>query len=402
MRRRRVKITGVGPVTPAGIGREEFWRGILEPVSRVRAYKKHGASFGPLVAAQVDPFQIEDYVALARVPKASARHTLFAIAGSILAMKDAGLLVEEFRQAKAAIVIGAALMDFGAITNGLDSVERLGVRGSKPRTIYTFNTASISGAINEVLGASARTMAMQSSCCSGGDAIGFAANLVAEGEVDLAICGGTEAPLYRFPLLELRAAGLTPLTSDMPERVDRPFDLWRTTGVVSEGAAMLVLEPEDSPRPGYSYIAGYNFANDEPNDLCSGIAAASRLALADARIRPNQVEAINAWGPGHRLIDAGEARAMRQIFGEALAGIPAVSIKGAIGNPLGAAPAIQLVTAALAQRHSLIPPTVNWVHPDPACPLNLSGAPRPFGHVVTMVNAHGLAGVNSSFILEKC
>ena len=305
-------ITGIGPVTPAGIGRVDFWKWILEPVSRVRPYKKLGADYGPLVAAYIDSFKIENYTDMARVPKAAARHTHFAIAGSVLAMQDAGLSADEFRKTKAAIVIGAALMDFGSITSSMDAVEKLGARGSKPRTMYAFNSASISGAINETLGASARTMAIQSSCCSGMDAIGFAATMVAEGEVDLAICGGTEAPLYRFPLLELRAAGLTPPTSDMPERLDRPFDLWRTTGVVSEGACLFVIEPEESRRKGYAYISGYNFANDEADDLCSGIATASRLALADAGMRPGQIEAINAWGPGHKLIDAGEGASNAQ------------------------------------------------------------------------------------------
>jgi 3-oxoacyl-(acyl-carrier-protein) synthase len=268
--------------------------------------------------------------------------------------------------------------------------------------MYTINTATISGSINEVLGISARTMALQSSCCSGLDAIGFAAELVANGEVDLAICGGTEAPLHRFPLLELRAAGLTPPTTDMPERLDRPFDLWRTTGVVSEGASMFVIEAEASRREGYCNIAGYAFANDDRRELCSGIAVATRLSLADAKMRPVQIEAICAWGPGHKLVDLGEARAMGQIFASTLADIPAGSIKGAIGNPLGAAGAIQVAAAALAQSEGVIPPTVNWEYPDPACPMSLSNRPRPLRHAVTLINAHGLAGVNSSLILEQC
>ena len=245
-------------------------------------------------------------------------------------------------------------------------------------------------------------MAVQSSCCSGLDAIGFAAEMVAQGEADIAICGGSEAPLHRFPLLELRAAGLTPPTDEMPERLDRPFDLWRTTGVISEGACMFVVEPEDSPRAGYAYISGYAFASDRGDDFCSGLAVASRLALADARMRPSQVDVLNAWGPGHKRIDAGESRAMAGVFSRRLSGIPAVSIKGAIGNPLAGAPAIQVAAAVLGQRYGVIPPTVNWEYPDPACPLNLSSRSRSVAHAVTMVNAHGLAGVNSSIVLERC
>ncbi len=169
----------------------------------------------------------------------------------------------------------------------------------------------------------------------------------AAGEIDFAICGGTEAPLHQFPLLEIRAAGLTPSTSEMPERLDRPFDLWRTTGVVGEGASIFLIEPESSPRRGYSWISGYAFASDDSNRLCSGIVKASRLALAEARMRPAQIEAYKRLGAGSSEIDACEVRAMAEIFGSALPGLPAVSIKGAVGNALGGAPAIQLAAAAL-------------------------------------------------------
>ena len=402
MNRRRVKITGIGPVTPAGIGRENFWRGILEPVSRVRAFAKLGSQYGPLVAAYLDNFDIGDHADVTLLPNGSARHTLFAVAGSLLALRDAGITIEELKKTNLAIIVGATLMDFGAINSGIDSVTKRGARGAMPRTIYTSNTASIAGAVNNVLGLAARTRAIQSSCCSGLDAIGYAAGLIAGGEIDVAICGGTEAPLYRSPLLEFRAAGLTPPTNEMPDRLDRPFDLWRTTGVISEGACMFVIEADRNHRPAYSYIEGYAFASDSDSDLCSGIAAASSLALADARMRPPDIETINAWGPGHRLIDAGEARAMAKVFAGALDDLPVTSIKGAIGNPLAAAGAIQVATAALAQKDGIIPPTVNWEYPDPACPLNLSNQSRVLDHGVTLVNAHGLAGVNSTAILARC
>jgi len=243
---------------------------------------------------------------------------------------------------------------------------------------------------------------LQNSCCSGLDALGYAAATVARGEAEMAICGGTEAPLHRCPLLELRAAGLTPPTVEMSDRLARPFDLWRTTGVVSEGACMFVLEPETSPRPGYGFITGYAFANDGAGDVCSGIAEAARLAMADSGIKPDMIDAINAWGPGHRLIDAGEARAMQRVFGSGLSNIPALSIKGALGSALGAAPAIQVGVAALALRNGILPPTVNWERPDPACPLNLSNRIRRVAHEQTLVNSHGVGNVNSCLVLERC
>ena len=402
MKRRRVKITGLGFVTPAGIGREEFWRGILEPISRIRPYDKLGEEYGPLVAAYIDRFALNKYVDRERIPKGIGRNTQLAAAAAILAVQDTGLLVTELMERDCIVVTGSSLMDFGGISNSTQAVYTKGPQAALPRTIFTTTNANTTETVNIVLGMAARTMTLQNSCCSGMDAIGYAADMIARGEVEMAICGGTEAPLHRCPLLELRAAGLTPPTHEMSDRLARPFDLWRTTGVVSEGACMFVLEPESSPRPGYSFITGYAFANDPAGDVCGGLIEAAKLALADARIKTDQVDAINAWGPGHRRIDAGEGQAMERVFGRNLAQIPALSIKGAVGSALGAAPAIQVGVAALAQRNGTLPPTVNWLYPDPSCPFNLSNRARYVDHEYTLINAHGVGSVNSCMVLQRC
>lgn len=402
MKRRRVKITGIGPVTPAGIGRKEFWKGILEPVSRVRPFHKLDAELGPFVAAYIDALHMDYYVSRQMLPKGAARHTLFAIAGAVLALDDAGISPEALAGDHAAIVAGACVMDFDGIIRTINAVGEKGIRGAIGRAIYTTNGAAIAASVGEVLRIPARTIAVQSSCCTGIDAVGFAARMVATGEVDIAICGGTDAPLYQCPLVELRAVGMTPGTTENAKKLDRPFDMWRTTGVVSEGACMFVIEPESSPRPGYTFVTGYAFENDQPGELCRGMSTAMRHALADAGVKTHEVECVNAWGPGHRLIDAAEAKMLKQVFGSLLQAVPSVSIKGSIGNPLGAAGAIQIAAAALAQRDGIIPPTVNWQFPDPDCPLNLCAQPRAIRHGVTLVNAHGLSGVNSSVILQRC
>lgn len=402
MKRRRVKITGIGPVTPAGIGREAFWKGILEPVSRVKPFTKLDPELGPFVAAWVERFSIENYVDKAVVPKGAARHTLFAIAATKLALVDARIAAADLNEENVVVVTGSSLMDFDGIGRTIVGVETKGVRGAVPRTVYTSNASVVPSSIVQVLGLAARTMSIQTSCCAGMDAIGHAAHMVARGEADIAICGGTEAPLFKCPLVELRATGLTPATVENFGRINRPFDLWRTTGVVSEGATMLVLEPESSPRPGYGYISGYAHANDTGSNLCGGLADAIRLAIADAEIRHDRVDAINAWGPGHTLVDRAESAALANIFGDRLAEIPAVSIKGSVGNPLGAAPAMQVAVAVLGLSLGILPPTVNWQFPDPACPLNLSGRMRTISHETTLVNSHGLSGVNAGIVLRKC
>lgn len=400
MKRRRVKITGIGPVTPAGIGREEFWKGILEPVSRVVRLKRFPDDAGVFVAAEVRDFKLETYlphVSSKRMP----RHTQFALAAAQLALADAGMELGDLRGRSPLVIVGASLMDFGAINKGVDLILRKGPINGLPTSVFSASVSSISGTIGETIGGTTRTLALQSACCAGSDAIGHAAEMVARGETDIALCGGTESPLYFHPMLELRQAGLAPGNPENPERQCRPFDRWRTTGVIGEGACLLVLEPEESPRPGYAFVDGYAFASDPLANPGGGLGDAVRLALANAGMHPEEIECVNAWGPGHKIIDAAESRALASVFGARLDSIPAVSIKGAIGNPLGAGGAIQAGCAALAISRGAVPPTVNWQFPDPACPLNLSAQVRYVPHRATLVNAHGLSGTNACLVLTQ-
>ncbi|MBL9190027.1 MAG: hypothetical protein JNK23_21285 [Opitutaceae bacterium] len=400
MKRRRVKITGIGFVTPAGIGCEEFLRHIQEPVSRVGVLKRWPDEAGSFVAAEVKGFKLESYVEGSN-PKRVPRHTQFALGATLLALRDAHLSLAQAQERSPLIMIGAALMDFGTIGKIFERVAKSGLISAVPTSVADSLVSGISAAIGNLIGGTTRAMSLQSACCSGLDAIGEAAGLVATGESDLAICGGTEAPLHLHPMLELRLAGLAPGNPERPEQQCRPFDRWRTTGVIGEGACVLVLEPETSPRPAYAFIEGHGYASDMAEASCLGLLEAVRLATGNAGLRPGDIEAVSAWGPGHKVLDAAEAAMMQQYFGDALAEIPVSSIKGAIGNPFAAAGAIQVGCAALGLRHGFIPPTVNWQHPDPACPLNLSVKPRFVSHLNTLVNAHGLSGSNSCLVLTR-
>ena len=400
MKRRRVKITGIGFVTPAGIGREEFQRGILERQSHVGPIKRFPPEAGPFVAAEVKKFNIADYCenkAFKKLP----RHTQFALAAANLALADAHLSKADLEPLDPVIITGTSLMDSAVVNKTIEDVARKGPRFGLARVVFHGPVSSIAASIAESVGG-ARTLSLQSACCSGSDAIGQAAALVATGEADVAICGGTEAPIYYHPMLELRMAELSPATDERPEQLSRPFDLWRTTGVIGEGACMLILEPESSPRPGYAVIAGYSFATDGLHAPGEGLEAAIQMCLANAGARASSVDAISAWGPGHKEIDAIEARVLGKVFGSQLLEIPTVSIKGAIGNPFAAGGAIQVGCAALGLATGVVPPTVNWRHPDPGCRLNLSQYPRHLSLETTLVNAHGLSGTNASLLLQRC
>ncbi|HWA26756.1 MAG TPA: beta-ketoacyl-[acyl-carrier-protein] synthase family protein [Lacunisphaera sp.] len=398
--RRRVKVTGIGPVTPAGVGRDAFYRGINEAVSRVHAITRFDPAAGQFMGAELEGFDVREYVP-GENPRRLSRHTQLGLVAALLAIRDAGVTLEEIGRLSPAVITGTSIMDIDRMSRGVQIVAQKGPRYSMASAVYESSVVSVPGKISSYLNVPARMIAVQTSCCSGLDAIGQAADLVAEGQCNLAIAGGSEAPLSFHPLLEFNAADLSPTNENEVPRSCRPFDLWRSTGVLGEGAAMLILEPQESPRPAYAWITGYGYASDGNKLAGEGIADAARIALANASRRADEVDYICAWGPGHRAIDANESTALRQVFGERLTEIPATSIKGAIGTALAAAGAIEVASTALSMRFGQIPPTVNWETRDPQCPLNLSAQSRYLSPSIAMVNAHGLSGSNAVVVVEK-
>jgi 3-oxoacyl-[acyl-carrier-protein] synthase II len=397
--RRRVKITGIGPVTPAGIGREGFFAGINEPLSRVREITRFDPRSGPFIGAEILDFKLSDWVPDSGNTKRIPRQTQFAIAGVVLALADAGLSPEDLRGSDPVVVNGSALQDPEITHRTYSGVAMKGPRFAVPAAIYDAGPASITSAVTRLLNTKCRTIALHSACCAGLDSIGHGTEMIASGQAEIAFCCGTEAPLFNQPMLELSSAKLSPRNARKPTEMGRPFDLWRNTGVIGEGACVVILESENSPRSAYGWVGGYAYGNDENGSSGNGLASTMRMALANAQCIPASVDYINAWGPGHREIDAEEANCLCRLFGERLRSIPAASLKGAIGNPLAAAGSIQVASAALSLRTGRIPPTVNWETPDPECPLNLSAHARDVGCSVVLVNAHGLCGTNASMVL---
>jgi 3-oxoacyl-[acyl-carrier-protein] synthase II len=400
MKRRRVKITGIGAVTAAGIGRQEFWRNVNEPVSHIKPFDKVAREWGKFSAAWIETSLMHEGLELTPALRASARHTRMAVLAAKQAFDDANLDIGSLASKRVGVFSGTSLMDFGAITTETESVAQKGLKGVHARLVFSASVAHVAATVGDSLGLRTRNMTYQSSCCSGLDAIGHAAQAIGNGECDLIVCGGTEAPLFKHPMIEFRAVGMTTGSDDRASEQCRPFDLWRTTGVIGEGAAFLILEPEDSPRAPIAEIVGYGFASDPPEVLCGGMAQAIRLALGDAQMETEAVDVISAWGPGHRLIDAAEARQLRGVFGDRIASVPTYSIKGSVGNPLAAAGPMQVAALAIGLLESRVPPTVNFRTRDPDCDLCLSAIPLALAHRVALVNTHGVNGTNSALILK--
>ena len=210
--RRRVKITGIGPVTPAGIGREEFYRGINESISRVRLLGKLDQTAGPFIGAEIADFDLKRYLP-GENPRRLSRHTQFSLVAALLALKDAGLATRELKRLSPVVVTGTSIMDFDKIGRGMELVMKKGSRFAQGSIMYEASVANVAGKIVEWLGVSARMLTMQTSCCSGLDAVGQAADLIASGQADLALAGGSECPLSYYPMLGFNASELSPATN---------------------------------------------------------------------------------------------------------------------------------------------------------------------------------------------
>jgi 3-oxoacyl-(acyl-carrier-protein) synthase len=388
-------------VTPAGIGRENFFNGINEPVSRVREITRFDVRGGPFVAAEIVDFRVAEWIPEIGNPKRIPRQTQFALVGAILALADAGITLGMLEGSDPIVVNGSSLPDPELTYRTIAGVATKGPRYAVPAAIYDAAPSAIASAIAKVLETQCRTIALQSACCSGLDAIGHGAEMISSGQADIAFCCGTEAPIFNQPMLELGISKLSPRNARKPTEMGRPFDLWRNTGVIGEGACVILLEAEDSPRPAYAWVAGYAYGNDDADVPGNGLMRTMKMALANARCPASAVDLINAWGPGHVQIDAVEAACLCDFFGKRIAEIPTVSLKGAVGNPLGAAGSIQVASAALSLSTGRVPPTVNWETPDPECPLNLSANARDIASTVALVNAHGLCGTNASMVLTR-
>ncbi|MFT3867144.1 MAG: beta-ketoacyl synthase N-terminal-like domain-containing protein [Nibricoccus sp.] len=383
MIQRRVNITGIGPVTPAGTGHEAFLRGIFQNKPRAVATRiGEGREARAVAAALVPDFRLGAH-AVDAVYLNSTRHVQFALAATMLALRDAGLALAEVRARKPLVVLASPAAERG-------------------RIMPVANGSPNSGRTQEVVARWVRAGTMPTApayFASGLATVGHAAAQVASGAADLAICGGVDVPFQPVILEEMRSLGLSAGHADEPQLHCRPFDLWRGAGLAGEGGCMFVLEPESSSRPRIARVAGVGVAIDKSSASWSGFGEAARLALGNARLRPVDVDCLYADGVGQKALDRAETQGLKGVFGSHLAAMPVAAIQGAVGNALGGAGAIQLGCAALGMKHSLIAPTVNWRHPDPSCPLNLSPTVRQLGSRATLLSTRDPNGAVSCLLL---
>ena len=408
MKRNRVVITGMGILAPNGIGNDKFWESLLAGRSGIGPITLFDASdLKSRIAGEVKNFDPHDYIDPELKPKRMARHTQFAYAAAMMALKDAGLEVSEADlPSPTPVVVGVSTSAMDIIERSISNFAERGENGISPTAVGALTPQAAANVIADRIGVHAHASTVSSACPSGLDALAIAATMIESGAAELAIAGGADAPITKHTFAAFIATGMSSCRNGEPERASRPFDLERDSGVISEGAGMFVLEDleraEARGARSYLEINGYARQRDDiPENPGSGLLGSMRLALANSSRSIDAIDYICAYGPGHPVLDAAEVRYIKEVFGERAYSIPISSIKGVTGNPLAAGGPLQVAACALSLRDQIIPPTANYELPDPDCDLDFVPRPRKAKLDSILLNVRGLGGSASSLVVSR-
>lgn len=407
----RVAITGIGPVTAAGVGADAFFQGLRAEESPIRAITRFDATpWRSRIAAQIDDFEAASYMD-ARLARRLDRFGQFALAAAQLALDDAELDAAGVDGERVAVQMGSALGGVAYAEEQVLNLMQKGIRAVDPRVALTTFGGAASCIIAIEHGFSGPNSTNAMSCASGTLAVGEAWRLIRDGSADAAIAGAAEAPLSSLSFGAFALIRAMSTRNDDPPAACRPFDAGRDGFVMGEGACALVLERMDHALARgariYGEILGYGTTNDAhhmtaPRPDGSQAARAMRIALERAGVEPGDVDYISAHGSSTPLNDPTESAAVRAVFGEHADRLPMSSTKPYHGHALGASGAMELATCALAMERGWIPPTLNLEQPDPACDLDyVPNRGRSLRPRICLSNSFGFGGINGSLVLAR-
>jgi 3-oxoacyl-[acyl-carrier-protein] synthase II len=407
---RRVAVTGVGAVTPLGLSAPESWRAAVEGRSGIDFIRSYDPSEQAVrIAAEVKGFDPSS-VASHKEARKLDRNVLLALAAAREAVADAALEgVHE--PGRVGILFGTAIGGFLGIMEQAEVMRERGPSRVAPTFIPSVLVDAASGQLAISLGFRGPNYAPVSACATGSHAIGEAAELIKRGDADAVLAGGAEACIH--PLIFAGFSAMRGLVSEEehPPRASRPFDATRAGFVIGEGACVLVLEELDAARARgatvYAEILSYGASNDahhmaQPDPDSLGVKEMMNRALERAEIPPERVGYINAHGTSTPLGDAAETKAIKEVFGDHAYEIAVSSTKSVTGHCFGAAGAIEAMMCVLAVHHGVLPPTMNYEHPDPACDLDyVPNTAREAQVEVALSNAMGLGGHNGCVLVGR-
>ena len=409
---RRVVVTGLGLVTPLGIGLEKNWQALVAGESGIRKIDRFPNidAFASRIAGQVPDFRAEDFIE----PKEIKKMDLFiqySVAAASMAMEHSGFKIDPQDAENVGVIIGVGLCGIDTI----EATERAYLDGG-PRKISPFFIPKVisnlaPGQIAIRHGAKGVNWTPTSACASGTHAIGEAFHLIQRGLQDAVIAGGAESAITPLGVGGFSAMKALSTHNDEPERASRPFDRERDGFIIAEGSGVLILEERDRAlKRGakiYAEVIGYG-ANGDAHHMTApapegeGAARCMRLSLKDAGIAPSEVDYINAHGTSTEYNDANETQAIKKVFGEHAFKLAVSSTKSMTGHLLGAAGAVEGVFSVLALRHGIIPPTINYENPDPDCDLDyVPNQARRADIRVALSNSFGFGGTNACVIFRR-
>lgn len=408
----RVVITGMGAIAPLGNSVAAMWDGLINGRSAIDFISHFDATDIPYkIAGEVKDFDPRDFMDV-KAARRMARFAQFAVAAAGEALRDSGLDLEQVDRTRVAIDIGTGLGGV-AVTESetLELARRAGKRINNPLylPIYIANMAACQVAITHKL--HGITTAPIAACATGTYAVGEAARMVHRGDADIAIAGGTDAGITALNTMAFGVVGAIAEVNGDPKQAVRPFDAQRNGTAGAEGCGVLILERLDYALARgariYAEVAGFGATEDAfhltaPAPDATYTALAISNALADAELPPTAVDHISAHGTGTPLNDAAETRAIKQALGDHAYKVSVSAIKSMLGHTAGAAGALALIGCAKSIETGIVPPTINYAHPDPECDLDyVPNQARRQQVAVALANAFGFGGQNAVVVLRR-
>ncbi|MCP2519860.1 beta-ketoacyl-ACP synthase II [Candidatus Aminicenantes bacterium AC-335-A11] len=409
--KRRVVITGIGLVTPIGIGTKENWENLLKGKSGIGKITKFDTSQFPVrIGGEIENFDPLNFIDKKEVKRMDP-FIQYAMAATQLAIEESGLRITPDIADRVGVIVGSGIGGIGTIEETHKDLLEKGPRRVSPFFLTSVIINLASGQISIKYGAKGPNSATVTACTTGLHAIGDSFKIIQRGDADVMIAGGSEAPITPLGLAGFCAMRALSCRNNEPEKASRPFDAKRDGFVMGEGAGILILEELEFAlkrnAPIYAEIVGYGMTGDAyhitaPCEDGDGAIRVMKRAIEDAGISEKEVNYINAHGTSTPLNDKVETLAIKKLFGEHAYKIPVSSTKSMTGHLLGAAGGVEAAYTVLTIKYQIIPPTINYEFPDPECDLDyVPNKSRKAEVIYALTNSFGFGGTNGSLLLKK-
>jgi 3-oxoacyl-[acyl-carrier-protein] synthase II len=406
---RRVAVTGIGLITPAGIGNKETWDAICNGHSGIKTIERFDITeHKTKIGGEITNFNAEEFMNPKEARKTD-RFIQYAVASTKLALEDAGLEITEELSPRVGTLIGTGIGGMDTFRNTVLLLKEKGPSRMSPFFIPNIITNLAAGHVSITFNAKGPNCSTTTACAASTHAIGYAMIAIQRGEADVMIAGGTEAPLIPLSLGGFNAMRALSTNNEDPQGASRPFDLNRDGFVIAEGSGMLILEEmEFAKKRGariYAELIGFGMSSDASHITApslDGPVRCMQAAIKEAQINPEEIDYINAHGTSTQLNDVNETRAIKELIGDKAYNIPVSSTKSMTGHLLGAAGGIEAAFSVLAIDRGIIPPTINYNTPDPDCDLDYVPNEARDAKITTVLsNSFGFGGTNGTLIFRK-